>query len=364
MKSVCRQWIYYCFISNKKSAAGGIISIKNFDERIFSGIQPTGSLHLGNYFGAVKTWVELQNQGKSAVYSIVDLHSITMPQESQTLQKNIKIMAASLLACGIDPEKSTLFLQSQVPHHTQLSWVLGCMTTLARLDQLPQYREKSSKLKNVPLGLFIYPVLQSADILLYKATHVPVGEDQVQHLQITNHLARLFNNKYSRIFPVPQAIIGETMRSRLKSLRNPEKKMSKSEPDARSRIELTDSSDEIVEKVKKSVTDMTSKLTFDPQTRPGVSNLIAIHSLFTGLTPDEICEQNSSLDTGQYKFVVAECMCENVAPLRRKIQDYLDSPEYLEEILQKGAEKANRIANSTWNDVRNCIGFDFNNKIT
>lgn len=178
----------------------------DWPRKIFSGVQPTGSLHIGNYLGAVKRWVELQNSGEDVTYCIVDLHSITLPQEPELLRLNSLRMAATLLACGIDPTKATLFVQSGVPQHAELSWILGCMTTMARLTHLPQYKEKSAKLKEIPLGLYIYPVLQAADIMLYKATHVPVGEDQVQHLQLAQSLARAFNNRFGSTFPFCEAI--------------------------------------------------------------------------------------------------------------------------------------------------------------
>ncbi|GBM95430.1 Tryptophan--tRNA ligase, mitochondrial [Araneus ventricosus] len=175
---------------------------------VFSGIQPTGVPHLGNYFGAIKKWSSLQNEGKNCVFSVVDLHSITLPQNPKILSHNIHLVAACLLASGIDPNLSVFFLQSQVPQHTELAWILGCLTTMARLTHLPQYKEKSGSTENIPLGLYIYPILQSADILMYKASEVPVGEDQLQHIQLSQHLAKLFNNRYGKTFPIPQPLVG------------------------------------------------------------------------------------------------------------------------------------------------------------
>ncbi|XP_025423866.1 tryptophan--tRNA ligase, mitochondrial isoform X2 [Sipha flava] len=268
-------------------------------EKVFSGIQPTGTLHLGNYFGAVSKWVKLQNEDREVFYSIVDLHSITLPYDAKKLEKNVLLMTASLIACGINPERSTLFLQSQVPEHTQLSWVLGCLTTMPRLGQLPQFKEKSATLKDVPLGLYLYPILQAADILLYKATKVPVGEDQIQNLQLAHSLARTFNRQYGETFPISEVLVQQDCSSRIRNLRDPTKKMSKSHPDKRGKIDITDTPDDIVEKVKKAVTDCTSQITYDPDNRPGVSTLLTMHSLISGLSPEEICEENKLLDTGR-----------------------------------------------------------------
>lgn len=322
--------------------------------RIFSGIQPTGVLHLGNYFGAVRQWV--LSQDENSLFSIVDLHSITLPQDPKALKENILKMSASLLACGIDHEKCILFQQSKVPQHAELSWVLSCLTTLPRLGHLPQFKEKSSKMTDIPLGLYIYPVLQSADILLYKSTHVPVGEDQLQHIQLAQHLARVFNNKYGPIFPRPSAVVYDESASRLKSLRNPDKKMSKSDPDAKSRIEITDDPDVVVEKCKKAMTDFTSAVTYDLVTRPAVSNLIILHSLCTGLDAKRICHENQHIDTAQYKLVVAEAVNEFLQPIRRRYMELLKDPGYLISILDKGGERATDIAQETWREVKNAVG--------
>lgn len=210
-------------------------------------------MHVGNYLGAIKKWVDLQNDNQfdNVTFSIVDLHSITLPQNPEELRKNTLLMIASLLASGIDPKKCTLFLQSSVKNHTELCWILGCLTTMARLSHLPQYKEKSSKLKEIPLGLFVYPVLQAADILLYKSTHIPVGEDQLQHLQLAQHLGRLFNHKFGQVFPNCHAMVAEDLSCRVKSLRDPTKKMSKSDPDPKSCLMLTDTPDVLIEKCKK-----------------------------------------------------------------------------------------------------------------
>jgi tryptophanyl-tRNA synthetase len=325
-------------------------------QKVFSGIQPTGTIHIGNYLGAIQNWVNLQNSGVDVTFSIVDLHAITLKQDPDELRKNSLLTCASLLACGIDPTKSILFLQSSNHFHTELCWILECLTTMARLSHLPQYKEKSAKLKEIPLGLFVYPVLQAADILLYKTTHVPVGEDQVQHLQLAQHLAKLFNYYYGETFPICHAIIAKDASSRIKSLRDPTKKMSKSDPDPKSCLMITDTPDLLLEKCKKSVTDFTSAVTFDPQIRPGVSNLLTIHSLISGKSIDTICQESSALNTGQYKLKVAESLIEHLDPIRRKIEDYLKNPEFLWKVLEEGNSRAAEVAQDTMKEVKRKVG--------
>ncbi|XP_063705644.1 tryptophan--tRNA ligase, mitochondrial isoform X2 [Culicoides brevitarsis] len=346
IKSKTGQLWYSTKLSKKKEP--------EFPKKIFSGVQPTGALHIGNYFGAIKRWVDLQNSGENVTYSVVDLHSITLPQDPKVLRDNTMKLTATLLACGIDPKKATLFLQSSVPQHTELSWILGCLTTMTRLTHLPQYKEKSATLKEIPLGLFMYPVLQAADIML--ASHVPVGEDQVQHLQLAMHLAKIFNNKYGFTFPQCQPIIADDPSARLKSLRDPTKKMSKSDSDPKSCIYLTDSPKEILNKIKKAVTDCTSEVAFDPINRSGVANLITIHSLASNLSPEEICESAKEIDTGKYKPKVAEALIEHLNPIREKIEDYLKHPEYLEQVLSEGGERASNFAEETLSEVKEKIG--------
>ncbi|XP_063241740.1 tryptophan--tRNA ligase, mitochondrial isoform X2 [Bacillus rossius redtenbacheri] len=310
----CMRLKSLCFWPLRKSFCSEVHRTDSWPQRVFSGIQPTGAIHLGNYFGAVARWRELQDGGANTMCCIADLHSITLPQEPLQLKKNIYQMTATLLACGIDPEKTILFQQSQVPQHAELCWVLACHSTMARLAHLPQFREKSASLKEVPVGIYVYPVLQAADILLY---------------------------------------------SRLRSLRDPQKKMSKSDADPRSRIELMDSPADIREKCKKAVTDFTSAVTFNPVSRPGVSNLITIHSLLSGLSPEDICRDSSGLDTGRYKLVVAEVIAKNIAPIREKVIHIMSKHQYLDDVLESGAEKAVRIARETWNDVKNKVGFTY-----
>lgn len=326
-----------------------------YPKRIFSGIQPTGNVHLGNYFGAIQRWVELQNAGEEVLCSIVDLHSITLSQDPKKLRENTLVMTATLVACGIDFEKSILFQQSKVPMHTELCWILSTITTMPRLAHLPQFKEKSESLKNIPLGLYIYPVLQAADILLYKATHVPVGQDQAQHIQLAQDLAYIFNRKFGQTFPVPHTLISDGPSQRIKSLRDPMKKMSKSHTDLKSRLDILDKPDVLLEKIKKALTDFKSEVTYEPEKRPGVANLINIHSLFTGKTPDEICKEAIALNTGQYKLVLADIVIEKLSPIREDILRLIKEPTYLDEILKKGTERATELAANCWEEVTNKV---------
>lgn len=323
---------------------------------IFSGIQPTGELHLGNYLGAVRRWVELQEGGDDVLFCVVDLHSITLPQDPATLHAQTLAMTASLLACGIDPGRAIVFQQSRVPEHTQLAWVLGCLSTMARLGHLPQYKEKSAMQKEIPLGLYVYPVLQAADILLYHATHVPVGEDQLQHIQLASDLARIFNKRFGQTFVPPRSLVLGQDAARLRSLRQPTKKMSKSEPDPRGRVALSDAPDVVREKFKKAVTDFTSEVYHDPEARPGVSNLMVIDSAMTGRSLEEITAASKGLTTAQYKLVVADSVVEHLTPIREHMNHLLQEPGHLDQLLEQGAEKARERAAKTWDTVKRKVG--------
>ncbi|XP_003962289.2 tryptophan--tRNA ligase, mitochondrial isoform X1 [Takifugu rubripes] len=330
---------------NKEPPGGG---------RVFSGIQPTGVPHLGNYLGALETWVTLQNQYPSVVYSIVDLHSITQPQEPPQLRSSILDMAASLLACGVDPERSVLFQQSQVSEHAELSWILGCLTSMPRLRHLPQWKMKSKQKNEGSVGLYTYPVLQAADILLYRSTHVPVGEDQVQHLELAQDLARIFNGRYGELFPEPRALLSATRK--VKSLRDPSSKMSKSDPHAMATISITDSPDDIALKVRRAVTDFTSEVTFDPEARPGVSNLVTIHAAVARISVDEAVSQARGLDTGTYKTLVSDAVIQRLTPIREEIQRLRMDPAHLEGVLALGTRRARELAAPVLREVRQRVG--------
>ncbi|KAH8378858.1 hypothetical protein KR009_001789 [Drosophila setifemur] len=334
-----------------------------WSRKIFSGVQPTGSLHLGNYLGAVRKWVQLQNARDEVTICIVDLHSITMPHNPPMLRENIFTMAATLLACGIDPTKSTLFVQSAVAEHAEFNWILSSLTNMPRLAQLPQFREKSRLLKDVPLGLYVYPVLQAADIMLYKATHVPVGADQVQHIQLAQHLARTYNSRYGDTFPVCQAIIEEGDASRVLSLRDPSKKMSKSDGNPKATINLCDSPDMIMQKIKKAVTDFTSDISYNPAKRAGVSNLVNIHSQVTGQSIKTVVDEANTLDTAKYKERVAEALIEHLRPIREQINSLMSKRSELIYLLEVGADKARQQAQHTMNDVKQRLGLGTNANI-
>uniref|UniRef100_A0A8B9H884 Tryptophan--tRNA ligase, mitochondrial n=1 Tax=Astyanax mexicanus TaxID=7994 RepID=A0A8B9H884_ASTMX len=323
--------------------------------RVFSGIQPTGVPHLGNYLGALESWVSLQNEYSSVLYSIVDLHSITQPQDPQLLRESILDMAASLLACGIDPARSILFQQSVVSEHAELCWILGCLTSMPRLRHLPQWKMKSKQKNEGSVGLYTYPVLQAADILLYKATHVPVGEDQVQHLELAQDLARIFNNKYGELFPEPRALLSSTRK--VKSLRDPSCKMSKSDPQKFATIFLTDTPEDIVFKIRRAVTDFTSEVTFDPEGRPGVSNLVSLHAAVSGLTVEDVLIQARGLDTGKYKNLVSEAVVQRLQPIRLEIQRLRADRGHLLSVLAEGGAKARSLAAPVMTEVRKRVGF-------
>ncbi|XP_041448114.1 uncharacterized protein LOC111071282 [Drosophila obscura] len=328
----------------------------HWPRKIFSGIQPTGSVHLGNYLGAIRKWTQLQNSRDDVTVCIVDMHSITMPHNPPVLRENIFSMAATLLACGIDPAKSTLFVQSAVLEHCEFNWILSSMTTTPRLAQLPQFKEKSRLLRDIPLGLYVYPVLQAADIMLYKATHVPVGADQLQHIQLAQHLARTFNGRYGELFPVCHAMIEEGDASRVLSLRDPSKKMSKSEGNPKSTINLCDPPELIMEKIKKAVTDFTSDITYNPISRPGVSNLVNIHAQVTGQTIKSVLDEAKTLDTAKYKARVGDAIIAHLRPIRERIQEQLSNKNELIYMLEMGAEKARTQAQQTMRNVKQRLG--------
>ncbi|XP_032069340.1 tryptophan--tRNA ligase, mitochondrial [Thamnophis elegans] len=326
-------------------------------KRIFSGIQPTGIPHLGNYFGVITSWVKLQEECSSVLYSIVDLHSLTIPREPAVLRESILDITAVLLACGINPQRCFLFQQSQVPEHSQLSWVLGCLIGIPRLEHFPQWKlKKASQTSGGTVGLFTYPVLQAADILLYKSTHVPVGEDQILHLELTQDTARHFNKKYGEFFPVPKALL--TSSKKVKSLRDPTSKMSKSDPHKLATVCITDSPEEIKLKFRKAVTDFTSEVTYDPEHRLGVSNLVAIHSAATGLSTEEVVQQSIGLDTAHYKAMVAEAVIEKLAPVRNEFKRLKEDKSYLEEVLSSGAERARELAAPVYWEVKRLVGLN------
>lgn len=336
-------------------------STKTFKSCILTGLQPTGELHLGNYFGAVRRTVELQDslqEGQRLLVMIADMHSLTSSHDADALRRRVLQMSAYLLAAGVDPDRSILFVQSSVPRHSELCWVLTCLASYARLSALPQFKEKSAHGSNeFCLGLMAYPVLQAADILIYKASQVPVGADQLQHLQFAAQLVKTFHHKYKcQIFPTPRPLMADDTSMRIRSLRDPIKKMSKSDTDSKSRILLSDSDDVIRRKIRKAVTDFTPHVSYDPETRPGVSNLVSLHCLSVGATPEEAVEEADGMTTDGYKQLVADRVISAVSVVREKAERALRDPVALRAVLRAGARRAAAIADETQREVASHTG--------
>ncbi|MGW1792878.1 tryptophan--tRNA ligase [Streptomyces tubercidicus] len=326
--------------------------------RVLSGIQPTaGSFHLGNYLGAVRQWVALQ-ESHDAFYMVVDLHAITVPQDPAELRSNTRIAAAQLLAAGLDPERCTLFIQSHVPEHAQLGWVMNCLTGFGEASRMTQFKDKSAKqgADRTSVGLFTYPILQIADILLYQAHQVPVGEDQRQHIELTRDLAERFNSRYGDTFTMPAPyILKET--AKIYDLQDPSAKMSKSAASPKGLINLLDEPKVSAKKVKSAVTDTDTAIRYDAENKPGVSNLLTIYSTLTGLSIPELEQKYEGKMYGALKTDLAEVMVDFVTPFRDRTQEYLDDPETLDAILAKGAEKARAVAAETLATTYDRLGF-------
>ncbi|MGW4275641.1 tryptophan--tRNA ligase [Streptomyces similanensis] len=326
--------------------------------RVLSGIQPTaGSFHLGNYLGAVRQWVALQ-ESHDAFYMLADLHAITVTQDPAELRANTRVAVAQLLAAGLDPDRCTLFVQSHVPEHAQLAWVMNCLTGFGEAGRMTQFKDKSAKqgADRTSVGLFTYPILQVADILLYQAHEVPVGEDQRQHIELTRDLAERFNGRYGETFTVPRAyILKET--AKIYDLQEPTAKMSKSASTPKGLINLLDDPKATAKKVRSAVTDTDTVIRYDPETKAGVSNLLTIYSTLTGAGIGELEEKYAGKGYGALKTDLAEIMVEFVTPFREQTQQYLDDPETLDSILAKGAEKARAVAAETLAQVYGKVGF-------
>jgi tryptophanyl-tRNA synthetase len=326
--------------------------------RVLSGIQPTAdSFHLGNYLGALRHWVALQ-ESHDAFYCVVDLHALTVEPDPEALRRRTRTSTAQLLAIGVDPERSTLFVQSQVPEHTQLAWMLVCITGYGEAGRMVQFKEKSAnstEADRVTVGLFTYPVLQAADILLYHADVVPVGEDQRQHLELTRDLAQRFNTRLGQTFTVPEPyIVKET--ARIADLANPAKQMSKSALSASGRIELLDDAVINTKKIKSAVTDAGREITHDPENKPGVSNLLVILSALTETSLDKLEEQYAGAGYGQLKGDVAEAVEAVVGPIRIRTRELLADPAEVDRVLAAGAERAGEVAAATLAEAEERIG--------
>ncbi|MFE4426919.1 tryptophan--tRNA ligase [Peribacillus butanolivorans] len=322
-------------------------------KRIFSGIQPSGSVTLGNYIGAMKQFVNLQNE-YDCFFCIVDQHAITVPQDRLKLRKNIKTLAALYLAIGLDPEKNTIFIQSEVPAHAQAGWILQSISYIGELERMTQFKDKSAGKEGVSSALLTYPPLMAADILLYSTDVVPVGEDQRQHLELTRDLAERFNNKYNEIFKIPEISL-PTAGARIMSLQEPSKKMSKSDSNKKATIALLDDPKQIEKNIKSAVTDSEGIVRYDKENKAGVSNLMSIYSIFSGKTYPEIEELYVGKGYGDFKSELAEVVLGEILPIQERYYKLIDSPE-LDEILDRGAEKANIEANKMIRKMYNGMG--------
>lgn len=333
-------------------------------QRVFSGVQPTGNLHLGNYLGAIRNWVEIQNQYKEQYenyFCIVDLHAITVPQDPKALAVNTYHLAAVYLACGLDLNYSSIFVQSHVSAHSELTWLFNCITPLNWLEDMVQYKEKAIKQgENVNVGLLDYPVLMAADILLYQADKVPVGEDQKQHLELTRDIVNRFNHQFAKpdkpILKLPEPLIRKEG-ARVMSLTDGTKKMSKSDPSELSRINLTDTPGEITKKIKRCKTDTVRGLEFDNPERPECNNLLTLYMLLSGKTKQEVAAECQDMGWGQFKPLLAETAVNALQPIQEKYQAVMDDKAYLEQVLRDGREKAEAIANQTLKQVKSALGF-------
>lgn len=325
--------------------------------RIFSGVQPTGAIHIGNYLGAIKQWVELQEKNE-CIFCIVDLHALTVPYRPKDFKKSIFEKVIAYLAAGVDPEKSIIFVQSQIKEHAELSWLLNTVTPVGELGRMTQYKEKAKKFKkNVNAGLLNYPILMAADILLYQTDLVPVGEDQRQHVELARTIAKKFNQKFGQTFKVPEVKLQKSG-ARIMSLTNPLKKMSKSDG-PETRINLFDEPEEIKEKIIKAVTDTGKSIKYNPEKKPGISNLLTIYSLFSGQAFKEIEKKFRKKGYADFKKSLAELTINSLEPFRRKRKELLAREVYVEEILKQGAKRARVIAQSTMQEVREKMGLLF-----
>ncbi|WP_062105289.1 tryptophan--tRNA ligase [Bacillus niameyensis] len=320
---------------------------------IFSGIQPSGVITLGNYIGAISQFIELQND-YDCYFSIVDQHAITVPQDKLTLRKNIRTLAALYIAAGLDPDKATLFIQSEVPAHAQAAWMLQCIAYIGELERMTQFKDKSTGKEAVSAGLLTYPPLMAADILLYGADLVPVGEDQKQHLELTRDLAERFNNRYNDIFTIPEVRIPK-VGARIMSLQEPTKKMSKSDANQRAFITLLDEPKQIEKKIKSAVTDSDGIVKFDRENKPGISNLLSIYSILENKSVEDIELSYEGKGYGDFKADLAEVVINTLSPIQERCKNLLESQE-LDDILDAGAEKAAAKANKMLKKMENAMG--------
>ncbi len=320
---------------------------------IFSGVQPTGTVHIGNYIGAFRQFTELQHE-YDCLFCIVDQHAITVQQDPKELQRTIRSLAALYVASGIDPDKAVLFIQSEVPAHAQAGWMMQCLSYIGELERMTQFKDKSDGKDGVSSALLTYPPLMAADILLYNTDIVPVGNDQTQHLELTRDLAERFNNRYGDTLTIPEIRISK-QGARIKSLQDPTKKMSKSDPNTKATISLLDTPKQIEKKIKSAVTDSEGIVTFDAENKPGVANLLTIESAMSGESIESLVAKYDGLRYGDFKAGVAEAIINHFTPIQERYYALIDSPE-LDDILDQGAEKANAIATVTLKKMENAMG--------
>lgn len=322
---------------------------------LFSGMQATGNLTLGNYLGALKNWVTLSDEYE-CFYSVVDMHSITVRQDPATLRKRARALLTLYIAAGLEPEKNCIYYQSHVSGHAELAWILNCFTYMGELNRMTQFKDKAAKhADNINAGLFTYPVLMAADILLYQADVVPVGIDQMQHLEITRDIAERFNNIYGDVFTIPEAYVGK-VGAKIMSLQDPERKMSKSDENPNASIYLMDDMDTIMRKCKRAVTDSEAQILYRDE-QPGVKNLINIYSACTGKTPDEVVKEFDGKGYGDFKMAVGESVCAVLKPLQDEATRLEKDKAYIDGIIKANAEKAGYFANKTLRKVQKKIGF-------
>lgn len=350
-------WFFISVNSPSKNAALQSNRFKNNGgvtmKTIFSGIQPSGMITIGNYIGALKQFVALQNE-YNCYFCIVDQHAITVPQDPKTLQKNIRSLAALYLAVGLDPNKATLFIQSEVPAHAQAAWMLQCISYIGELERMTQFKDKSAGKEAVSAGLLTYPPLMAADILLYSADLVPVGDDQKQHIELTRDLAERFNKKYNDIFTIPDIHLPK-VGARIMSLQEPTKKMSKSDPNQKGFISMLDEPKQIEKKIKSAVTDSDGVVKFDKENKPGVSNLMSIYSIFGNISVEDLEKKYEGKGYGEFKTDLAEVIINALQPIQDRYKELIDSDE-LDNILDEGAEKAALVANKMLRKMEKAMG--------
>lgn len=330
--------------------------MENEKKVIFSGMQPSGVITLGNYLGALKNWTNLQDE-YNCLYCIVDMHAITVRQDPATLRKNARNLLMQYIAAGLDPEKNVIYYQSHVSAHAELAWILNCFTYMGELNRMTQFKEKSSKhAENINAGLFTYPALMAADILLFQTDLVPVGVDQKQHLELSRDLATRFNNLYGDTFKIPEPYISK-VGAKIMSLQDPTKKMSKSDEDMNASISLIDDPDTIIRKFKRAVTDSDAQVRFDQEMKPGISNLMTIYSSITGMSMEAIQNEFEGKGYGEFKLKVGEAVVEELRPMHKRFDELSKDKAYIDGIIKKNAETANYLATKTLRKVQKKVGF-------